>query len=79
MSLGLPVVTARCGDWGEQISKYNAGYVRKKSKGASFLKAIKKLEKESVWQEKSSKALLLAQKKTWHNIFNKKLRGLSNL
>lgn len=76
MSIGLPVVTAVCGDWGEQIAKYDAGYVCKKSQGVYFLKAIKNLEKESVWQRKSKNAIILAQKKTWCNILNKKLRRL---
>jgi len=79
MSLGLPVVTAHCGDWGEQILKFNAGFVCEKSHWHDFLKAIKKLEKESTWYIKSKGAISLAQKKSWNNIFNEKLSLLSKL
>lgn len=74
MSLGLPVITAECGDWGDQIKEYQAGFVTQKSSALEFLEKIGQLENREVWQEMSQNALRLATKKSWEKIFEKKLK-----
>lgn len=71
MSFGLPVITAECGDWGDEIKKFGAGSVCRQSRADEFIQAIKELEKKSIWQEKSKSAVLLAAASQWQQIFNR--------
>jgi glycosyltransferase involved in cell wall biosynthesis len=76
MSLGLPVITARCGDWGEDIANFDAGFVCRKSDPKEFYRAVKLLEDRQTWQIKSNNALTLARNKNWQHIFE---QGLGEL
>lgn len=73
MSFGLPAITAKCGEWGDQIKEYGAGVVTKKSSGEQFYTALKKLENKENWSKISNNALALAKEKTWDNILEKNL------
>ncbi|MCX6811256.1 MAG: glycosyltransferase [Candidatus Berkelbacteria bacterium] len=76
MSLGLPVITARCGDWGEDIKKYDAGFVCQKSDAKMFLEAVRQLENQNIWSLKSSNAIKLSKSRDWQNIFENSLKKI---
>lgn len=71
LACGLPVITPNCGEWAEEIRRYNAGIVTKESDAEEFLEALEMLCEEDIWQEKSENGKkLIKEKYSWGKILS---------
>jgi glycosyltransferase involved in cell wall biosynthesis len=66
LSIGLPVVTPRIGDWGDLIADEDCGIALETDSIAEYLKALDEIADEIVWTKKSLNALkVIAEKCSW--------------
>lgn len=71
LSVGLPVITPRVGEWAEIIKREGCGAVTRESDAQLFSRAAEKMSEERMWRKMSKKASILIQRKmNWNTTLN---------
>ena len=69
MACGLPVVTARYGEWARHVDENDCGFVAEESDADDFLKSINLLQQREVWERKSENGREAIRKKfNWNSV-----------